>query len=228
MTDNIQSSSKFVIWLIRQYFMAMTIFLLPLISARLVMTPLFLQFEYHRPDFPDDIYGFTREDRLYYALYALDYLLNDADINYLGNLTFPNSTRPLFNPRELRHMEDVKIVTRGAFWILTIGMITTLAIGLLAWRRADTRSAMRNGIFAGGIGIITIILTIVIMTIIAWDTFFTLFHTLLFESGTWQFLYSDTLIRLFPEKFWFDAALSIGAITTILAIILLAITRRYR
>ncbi|PJF32515.1 MAG: TIGR01906 family membrane protein, partial [Phototrophicales bacterium] len=164
----------------------------------------------------------------YYAPYALDYLLNDADINYLGNLTFPNSTRPLFNPRELRHMEDVKLVTRGAFWILTIGMITSLAISLLAWRTADTRHAMRSGIFAGGIGIITIILTIVIMAIIAWDTFFTLFHTLLFESGTWQFLYSDTLIRLFPEKFWFDAALSIGAITTILAIILLAITRRYR
>jgi integral membrane protein (TIGR01906 family) len=228
MTDNTQSSSKFVIWGIRQYFMVMVIILLPLLSARLVMTPLFLQFEYHRPDFPNDIYGFTREDRLYYAPYALDYLLNDADISYLGNLTFPNSTRPLFNLRELRHMEDVKIVTRGAFWILTIGIITTLAIGLLAWRTVDTRNAMRNGIFVGAISIITIILTIVIMTIIAWDTFFTLFHTLLFESGTWQFLYSDTLIRLFPEKFWFDAALSIGAITTVLAIILLAITRRYR
>ncbi|MCL4254381.1 MAG: DUF1461 domain-containing protein, partial [Anaerolineae bacterium] len=112
-------------------------------------------------------------------------------------------------------------------WILTIGMITTIIIGLLAWRKNDTRTAMRNGIFTGGIGIITLIITIVIMAIIAWDTFFTLFHTLLFESGTWQFLYSDTLIRLFPEKFWFDAALTIGILTSLFAIVLLAITGRY-
>ncbi len=226
--DNQNLPSKTpILWLLRFYFMLMVIILLPLLSARLVMTPLFLQFEYHRPDFPDDVYGFTREDRLYYAPYALDYLLNDADISYLGDLTFPNSTRPLFNARELHHMEDVKIVTRVAFWILTIGIITTLIIGLLAWRKTDTRNAMRNGIFVGGIGIIAIIITIVIMAIIAWDTFFTLFHMLLFESGTWQFLYSDTLIRLFPEKFWFDAAITIGILTTLFAIVLLAITGRY-
>lgn len=229
MTSNNPNSvqRKPMLSFLRLYFMLIVIVLLPLLSARLVMTPLFLQFEYHRPDFPTDVYGFTREDRLYYAPYALDYLLNDADISYLGDLTFPNSTRLLFNARELHHMEDVKIVTRGAFWILTIGMITTLAIGLLAWQKSETRNAMRNGIFVGAIGIITLIVTIVIMAVIAWDTFFTLFHTLLFESGTWQFLYSDTLIRLFPEKFWFDAALTIGILTTLFAIVLLAITGRY-
>ena len=227
MINDNPNQRKPMVWFLRVYFMLMVIILLPLLSARLVMTSLFLQFEYHRPDFPTDVYGFTREDRLYYAPYALDYLLNDADISYLGDLTFPNSTRLLFNARELHHMEDVKIVTRGAFWILTIGMIITLIIGILSWRKSDTRNAMRSGIFAGGIGIITLIVTIVIMVVIAWDTFFTLFHALLFESGTWQFLYSDTLIRLFPEKFWFDAALTIGVLTTLFAIMLLAITGRY-
>jgi hypothetical protein len=28
-----------------------------------------------------------------------------------------------------------------------------------------------------------------------------LFHQIFFSAGTWMFLYSDTLIRLFPERF---------------------------
>jgi hypothetical protein len=38
------------------------------------------------------------------------------------------------------------------------------------------------------------------------------------------FLYEDTLIRLFPEQFWFDAALFIGALTVIGAVVTLFLT----
>jgi integral membrane protein (TIGR01906 family) len=37
--------------------------------------------------------------------------------------------------------------------------------------------------------------------------FFTLFHSLFFEGDSWLFAYSDTLIRLFPLRFWQDAFL---------------------
>jgi len=231
MTENItQSSSKtprFLKPILRIYLVLAVIILLPLLSARLVMTPLFLQFEYYRPDFPEDSYGFTREDRLYYAPYALDYLLTDADISYLGNLTFPNSTRQLFNASELHHMEDVKFVTRWAFTILTFGGIGTLILIGALWRNRDYRQTIRKGIFSGAILTITLIIAIVISAIVAWNQFFDLFHMLLFENGTWQFLYSDTLIRLFPEKFWFDAALTIGILTTLFSLCLLAITWQY-
>ncbi|MDZ4669568.1 MAG: TIGR01906 family membrane protein [Phototrophicales bacterium] len=212
---------------LRLYFMLAVVILLPLLSARLVMTPLFLQFEYHRADFPEDFYGFTLEDRLYYAPFALDYLLTDADIDYLGDLTFPNSSRTLFNASELHHMVDVKIVTQWAFLILAVGGIGSLALIAGLWRNSDLRDSIRLGIFSGAILTISLIIAIVIAAVVAWDTFFTLFHTLLFESGTWQFLYSDTLIRLFPEKFWFDASLTIGILTTLFALILLTITGRY-
>jgi integral membrane protein (TIGR01906 family) len=229
-TPSIQPDStakRLIKWALRFYFMLAVVILLPLLSARLVMTPLFLQFEYHRADFPEDVYGFTLEDRLNYAPYALEYLLNDADISYLGDLTFPDSSRQLFNPNELHHMEDVKIVTRWAFWILTIGGIGSLAIIGVLWRNIELRKSIRAGIFSGAIFTISLIFAIVIAVVVAWDTFFTLFHTLLFESGTWQFLYSDTLIRLFPEKFWFDASLTIGIMTTVFSLILLAITWQY-
>jgi uncharacterized membrane protein len=37
--------------------------------------------------------------------------------------------------------------------------------------------------------------------------FFVGFHSLFFEGDSWLFLYSDTLIRLFPIRFWQDAFL---------------------
>ena len=42
--------------------------------------------------------------------------------------------------------------------------------------------------------------------------FFTDFHGLFFSGNSWQFLYSDTLIRLFPLRFWQDAFLFAGII----------------
>jgi hypothetical protein len=46
------------------------------LGMRALLTPLFLQIEYNMPYFPPDEYGFTKEDRLKWAPYALDYLVN--------------------------------------------------------------------------------------------------------------------------------------------------------
>lgn len=201
--------------------------LLTLIAARLVMTPLFLQLEYNRPGFPPDIYGFTREDRLNYAPYALDYLLNAADISYLGDLHFREGGA-LFNTNELQHMEDVKALTSVAFsvaWIAGLGALS--ASILLLWKPA-TRPIFRKAFLHGSILTLLLIAAIVVAAIVNWDYFFTGFHTLFFESGTWRFAYSDTLIRLFPEQFWFDAALTIGGLVVCSALLTLAFNRRWR
>lgn len=198
--------------------------LLVIAAARLVMTPAFVSFEYHRPNFPADFYGFTREDRLTYAPYAIDYLLNGEGIDYLGDLTFPDG-QPLFNARELRHMVDVKTFTQLAFGFAVIA--GTLAISAAAYLRRRP-AHLRAGLRDGAVLTIAIIAAITITAIFNWEFFFTGFHQLFFESGTWQFLYSDTLIRLFPEQFWFDAALTLGALTLIGAIVVLIVTWRWR
>lgn len=186
--------------------------LLVLISVRLVMTPLFLSLEYNRPGFPADFYGFTTEDRLRLAPYALDYLLLPVDIDYLGDLTFEDGS-PLYNARELQHMVDVKNVTQAAFSLLIVLSITsTVIIVALAWRKS-TRGALAIALMTGGALTLMIIITIAVSVIVAWDFFFTGFHEVFFADGTWIFAYSDTLIRLFPEQFWFDAALTIGVLT---------------
>jgi uncharacterized membrane protein len=45
------------------------------------------------------------------------------------------------------------------------------------------------------------------------------FHELLFPPGTWTFNYSDSLIRLFPEMFWFDIGVLISGLALALGVV---------
>lgn len=178
-------------------------------SVRLVMTPLFMQFEYTRAGFPADVYGFTTEDRLKYGPIAIEYMLTDAEISLLRDIDF-GDTGAFYTERELDHMVDVKIVTQAAFTVLSVALGVGAA-GVVLLRRDG--KALRGAIMQGAIGTLAAIIAVVFAAVVAWDFFFTLFHQLFFSEGTWIFLYSDTLIRLYPEQFWFDAALTIGVLT---------------
>ncbi|MBP8973050.1 MAG: TIGR01906 family membrane protein [Anaerolineae bacterium] len=186
--------------------------LLVLTSVRLVMAEWFVQAEYHRPGFPADRYGFSRDERLHYAPFAVRYLRNDAGISYLGDLTFPDGS-PLFNERELQHMADVKTVTRAAFQVHRALLVAAGVSALLLARRRVTRRALWRALGDGSLLTIASILVLAVLVLASWDLFFDSFHALFFEGDTWVFRTSDTLIRLFPEQFWFDAALTVAVLT---------------
>lgn len=191
--------------------------LLVLTPVRLLMTNMFLTLEYTRPGFPQDPYGFTQEDRLRYAPAAIQYLVTPDDISILQQLTFPDGT-PLFNDRELRHMIDVKHVVDTAFLIYGMGGLVFLVTSAAALFSVAIRKQLLRGIFYGGMMTMAGFAALVVFAVTQWNTFFARFHQIFFEDGTWLFQYSDTLIRLFPEQFWFDAALVIGSLAILLAL----------
>ena len=182
------------------------------LGLRVLLTPLFLQIEYNMPYFPPDTYGFTKEDRLKWAPYALKYLVNSADISYLSDLKFDDGT-PLYNERELSHMEDVKRVTKAALNVWYAVLIILLGLGVWSrfghWEQAYRQGLMRGGwlmvALAVTIGLIVVV-GIVVNPNVFWN-FFVGFHRLFFEGDSWLFFFSDTLIRLFPIRFWQDAFL---------------------
>ncbi len=186
------------------------IFLLGL-GLRILLTPLFYNVEYRLPWFPPDTYGFTLEDRLHWAPYAVDYLLNNEDISFLGDLTFGDGS-PLFNERELSHMDDVKAVTKAALRVWYIVVIFLAGLGVWAWR-GNWWQAYRQGLRRGGWLMVGLVAAIGLFGALAFWQLFTLFHSLFFEGDSWLFLYSDTLIRLFPIRFWQDAFLWAGVIS---------------
>lgn len=230
------SSTKFplkIVRILQDWLILVVPVLLVITSARLVMTPLFLQIEYARPGFPEDSYGFTTEDRLLYAPYTLNYLMNDESIDYLANLTLPGDKCfppasaihecSMYNDLELQHMADVKTVTRSTFFVGIWGGAITLGVIAVLWRSDMAHFYLQRGLLQGSLLTLVLIATIIVSAVAAWGFFFDLFHEILFEEGTWRFYFSDTLIRLFPEQFWFDAAITVGTLTTIAALVLFAV-----
>ena len=182
------------------------------LAIRVLLFPVFYRVEYNMPYFPPDEYGFTKAERLKWAPYAVNYLINNADIAYLGDLKFDDGT-PLYNERELRHMLDVKKVTQGALnlWYLSLALLGLF--GAWAWF-GDWWQYFLLGLKRGGwlmVLLAALIGTIVVVGIAinpnVFDEFFVLFHSLFFEGNSWLFYFSDTLIRLFPIRFWMDAFL---------------------
>ena len=176
---------------------------LTLLGIRILLTPIFPEIEYRMPGFPPDSYGFSQEERLKYAKVSIEYLNNDAGPEFLGDLTFDDGS-PLYKDREVSHMLDVKILIQVAMkvWAAAFGALILLGI---AAKTTESTQAFFTGARRGGW--LTLILTAslgILATIDFWE-FFAQFHHLFFEGESWIFLYTDTLIRLFPMRLWQDA-----------------------
>jgi len=187
-------------------------FLLTVGTVRLLISwsaPSYPEFEYAR--IAPDTYGLTQEERLAYATATLAYLRQPQAavevIHLLEELRLPGGELALYNTREIGHMLDVKNVAdtfQTVMWLLLIVVVVGLVYLLpQPETRLDGALALHRG------GLLTVIIVIAVMVFIglAWTAAFTLFHNLFFTSGTWTFNYSDSLIRLFPEQFWFDFGL---------------------
>ncbi len=184
-------------------------FMLTLGTVRLLISwdsPSYPEFEYGR--IAPDPFGFTMEERQQFAEATLDYMQRpeaapDA-IHLLEDLRLPGTDQSLYNEREIGHMLDVKLVAdsfKTILWILILVVFGGLIL-LFAW--PESRGLGAKTIKQGGLLTVIIVVAVMVFMGVAWGIAFTLFHNLFFSSGTWTFLYSDSLIRLFPEQFWFD------------------------
>jgi integral membrane protein (TIGR01906 family) len=205
---------------------------LTLLAVRIVMSSWYVEFEYRTPFFPEDQYGFTREERLKYSKIAIAYLLNNADISFLGDLRFPEGQQApdfscqfmddcskFYNDSELGHMLDVKTVVQGALKVLYAGVVILVLLGLWAWF-GKWWGVFLNGLRRGGWLTVILLGGIILFVLVAFGVIFVFFHEIFFASGTWTFYYSDSLIRMFPERFWRDTFLMVGGIAGMLGVAL--------
>lgn len=199
-------------------------FLLLMTSIRILLTPLYLHLEYRRPGFPADPYGFTLQDRLQWADISLEYLLNDSDLSFLSERTLPDGS-PLYNPRELSHMLDVKLVVKGMLTAWYVLLILFVILGVWAWK-GKWWAVFLQGLKHGGWLTVALILLILISVLVSFNMLFTGFHRIFFEGDTWIFNYSDTLIRLFPLQFWQDAFTLAGLLSLLGALLLIFLAKQ--
>lgn len=188
------------------------------LSLRVTTAPWLPRWEYRRPAFPPDPYGLTTEGRIRLAEVCIQYLVTPAGIDLLANLELEG--RPAFNERELRHMVDVKRVLWGILWAGAGAWLLILGGGAYLFSRGPLRL---NGVAAlrgGALLTLGLLAAVGGLMLVRWDVFFTGFHELLFPPDTWTFPTSDTLIRLYPEKFWMDVGMVVVGLVLVQALLL--------
>ncbi len=187
-------------------------FVLLLSPLYLFVTTGFVRHEYALRSFPPSE-RFDTAERLRISDTILHYLRNKATLTEMSDMTTHSGEVALL-PSEVQHLVDVKVVMDGMFTAHAIATVLALLAALSLWfspQRRALPAALRQGVYLMG-GIIAFIL---ISSFIDFDTFFTRFHQLFFQAGTWVFYETDTLIQLYPLPFWMDAVWKIGVVTLI-------------
>ena len=137
--------------------------------------------------------------------------------------------RPLFNERELAHMEDVQALMQLVFRVQALALGYAAAFGILAlalhsiagwgWH-GFLRMASRVLITGAGLTVATF-LGLGALALVDFSELFLQFHLISFTNDLWLLdPQRDNLIRLFPQGFFQDAALRVAALTVLQALAL--------
>ncbi len=199
------------------WIMLATPFVLLALAVRFVASGIFLKFEYFRPGFPADQFGFGEADREHYGTYVIDYLHNFDSRRYLADIVMPNG-EPIFISDELSHMADVKGLISLLYLVALIGLIGSVLFGLYMCRKGG--SGIHAGVRLGSIFSVIFMAAVAVVAVLGWESFFRGFHKVFFKDGTWEFYADDSLIRLFPPQFWVDAGIAGGGLFVLVAIVL--------
>jgi len=139
-------------------------------------------------------------------------------------VTVRGQSRPLFNDREVQHMEDVQALIQ---WFFRAGVVAAIVVVLrLLVAIVVDRSPVPLGrelLWSTGL-IVGLVVLVGVLSLLDFDALWTRFHQIAFRNDLWQLDPSrDYLIMLFPEPFWFTAtirlAVTIALETTVVALL---------
>lgn len=196
-------------------------------NMRIVNGHWLVRWEYGKAGFPPDDYGFSVGERTRLAEVCVDYLATNADISLLADLRLPDG-EPAFDARQLSHMADVQFVFHRVTIVgVAIALVWGGGMAALA-ASSQTRKHVANVLLGGSLLALGLLAAIGAFMALSWWEFFSAFHRIFFTEGTWIFDYSDTLIRLFPERFWIDVAVTIIGLLVVEAIVFGAIGWAWR
>lgn len=188
-------------------------------GLRLVANDWIVRFEYGRDGFPDDRYGLTREERTTLALTGLESIRPGSEgVILLERARLPDGT-PAFTAPEIEHMADVRRVF-GTALRLQLVAAAALVLAALALSRTPLRHAVPLGLMLGALLTLAVAVLAVPVILLGFEGFFARFHEVFFDPGTWRFPSSDTLIRLYPERFWEDVSQLVASLTLLQALVL--------
>ena len=133
-------------------------------------------------------------------------------------------SRPLFNDREVAHMEDVQALIQFFLRMQLVAaavVVVRLAVALVFDR--SVTPVGRDMLWSTGL-MVALVIVVGVLSLLDFDALWTRFHQIAFRNDLWQLDPSrDYLIMLFPEPFWFTATIRMAtsvALQTLLVAVL--------
>ena len=157
-----------------------------------------------------------------------DYLLGPDELLRVQVTDAQGQSGPLFNPREVLHMRDVRALVQGIFTIQQAALAVALlypALRLFEGRRGLLHVARLT--WLTGLAVNLLAIAFGVSAALGFDRLFTQFHLLSFSNDLWLLDPArDHLVQLFPFPFWqLTTGLLIGM--TLAEAALLAVVARW-
>lgn len=120
-----------------------------------------------------------------------------------------NEEFSLFNERELIHLRDVRDLVQRVYLVQIISLsLIAVIVFILAFMFRTKWRVFVNAISWGGVLTLCIAVSLALWALLDFQRLFILFHLVSFPNEYWILDPArDYLIRLFPEGFFYDAAL---------------------
>lgn len=165
----------------------------------------FYRQEYQKLERYEEI-GIAKEDLLDGTKHLLAFVRDerkDLDLTY----QIQGVVRPLFNEREITHMEDVRDLYLKARMMRRIGLsffLATLIYAIYKYKKLGLKELSRSILQAMGV-MFALILVLGIFYMVDFERFWTIFHELSFSNDLWILdSRTDILIQMVPEQFFID------------------------
>jgi integral membrane protein (TIGR01906 family) len=181
-------------------------------GVRLVTNERYVEAVYEYGGVPDDRYGLGSAARERLALVGLESIRPSSEgIALLREARFPGG-EAAFNARELRHMEDVRTAVVRAYRFQLIALVAIGVLAVLFALLGSMRALVPVALVRGAALTVVVAAVVGVLAAFSYSSFEEPFHWLFFEGETWRFEETDTLRRLYPDRFWLDTAVVIGVL----------------
>ena len=144
---------------------------------------------------------------------------------YFGPGDFAITVRgeQVLDPRERAHMHDVRGVFSGFFALVVLSAVFLALVGRRMRGAAWFWQAVRTGTIVLAVGVALL----GVVSLVAFDALFEVFHEIFFAGGTYLFdPRTERLVQLFPDQFWSETSIILGVILLGLAGVVYAIAGR--
>ena len=131
--------------------------------------------------------------------------------------------RAVLSERERSHMRDVRGVFVGFFGVTLVVILVAAAFA----RRRPSGRALWAPVRTGAVGLIVGLVVVGVISFVAFDTLFEVFHRVFFAGGSYTFDPArERLVQLFPFAFWQETAIALGAVSIVIAAVLAVVAGR--